>query len=112
MTAGVATTKPHVDIEITVQNPELTTGVHVSGDQVQIVFAEGQIVEEDWHVYVAAYSKTGQMLAIAPADQNGKIYEARLSGAASAYEVRVFVLKDDYTPAWERLSTLDQKEGE
>ena len=37
--------------------------------------------------------------------------EAQLSGAADAYEVRVFVMKGDHTPAWARLSTLDQKEG-
>ena len=111
MDAGVTTPAPYVDIKITVQNQNLTPGVHVTGDKVQIVFEENQIVEDGWFVYAVSYSDTGKMLNIAAAVQKGTVMEAQLSGAADADEVRVFVMKGDHTPAWARLSTLDQKEG-
>jgi hypothetical protein len=100
MDAGVTTPAPYVDIKITVQNQNLTPGVHVTGDKVQIVFEENQTVENGWFVYAVSYSDTGKMLNIAAAVQKGTVMEAQLSGAADAYEVRVFVIKGDHTPAW------------
>ena len=113
MKAGITTSAPHVDVEITVITEEAEPATRmetltVGQDQVTIQ-CDGGILKE-WTVYAGVYTQNGKLIKVVSVQGNGsKTVKLPMVDVGSTDEVRAFVLNADNSPVMALLSSLNKQ---
>ena len=102
-TAGIASTKPTVEISVTVKDalPPATglDEVEVLGDEVKLTFNGAP--DEGWLIVLAAHDENGRMIGAVTCLPSGQQTETvDFPGAEDAHEVKAYVVDGNYCPVF------------